>query len=137
MKKPLQTAILFLSFFIIITNSSCKKTTTNTSAPSVTTQDVMLDVTSTSAQSGGVVSSIGGAAVTANGVVYSSTSQTPTLPDLKVAAATISSSYAFVANLTGLTANTTYYIRAYATNEFGTGYGAVVKYDKFGYIRYH
>lgn len=31
---------------------------------------------------------------------------------------------AIVGTLTGLTANTTYYVRSYATNEYGTGYGA-------------
>ena len=34
----------------------------------------------------------------------------------------------FESNLTGLSGNTTYYVRAYATNEQGTGYGAAVQF---------
>ena len=128
MKKPLLPAIFFVSFIILLAAPGCKKTTTDTSLPTVTTQDVILDLTSTTAQSGGTVTSVGGAAVTADGVVYSTTDKVPTLADLKSTAGVISNSYTFTNNLTGLTANTTYYLRAYATNEFGTGYGAVVTF---------
>jgi streptogramin lyase len=51
----------------------------------------------------------------------------PTLADSKVTV-TISNSYTYIANLTGLTPGTTYYLRAYASNQFGTSYGAVVKF---------
>ncbi|MFI5160190.1 MAG: NHL repeat-containing protein [Sphingobacteriales bacterium] len=129
MKKPLLPLIFFVSFIILFTVSSCKKTgTTDTSIPVVTTQDVILDLTTTTAQSGGTITSIGGAALTADGVVYSTTTKTPTLDDIKSAAGLITTSYTFTNNLTGLTANTTYYLRAYATNEFGTAYGAVITF---------
>jgi sugar lactone lactonase YvrE len=129
MKKPLLSAILFASFFILLSGTGCKKTsTTDTSVPTLATQDVILDVTSTTAQSGGTISSIGGAAITANGVCYSTTDKTPTLADIKTTEAIISTSYTFTSNLTALTPGTTYYLRAYASNEFGTGYGSVVKF---------
>jgi len=128
MKKPLLAAIFFLTSIILITGNGCKKTKADTSLPAVTTQDVMLDVTSTSAQSGGTITAIGGSALSANGIVYSSSNQTPTLADSKVTPPLITSSYSYVANLTGLTPGTTYYVRAYASNQFGTAYGAVVKF---------
>jgi sugar lactone lactonase YvrE len=128
MKRPVLSAILFVSFFALLSVAGCKKSTTDTSAPAITTQDVMLDVTSTSAQSGGTITSVGGSAITANGVCYSSTNSTPTIADLKTTDPIISTSYTFTSNITGLTANTTYYLRAYVTNAYGTGYGSVVKF---------
>ncbi len=127
MKTPLLAVILFIS--VALLNTGCKKTTTDTnSAPSLTTNDVILDVTSTTAQSGGTVTSIGTSVITENGVCYSSSNQTPTISDTKKTTAVISSSYSFTTDLTGLTPSTTYYLRAYATNQYGTGYGSVVKF---------
>jgi len=129
MKKTLLAAIIFLSFFVLITVSGCKKTpATPNSAPSVLTQDVMLDVTSTSAQSGGTITSVGTSTISANGVVYSSTNKVPTLADEKTTDPVITTSYTYTSNITGLTPSTTYYLRAYATNQFGTSYGAVVTF---------
>ncbi len=128
MKTPLLPAIFFVSFIILLSVVGCKKSTTDTSAPSVTTQDVILDLTSTTAQSGGTVTSVGGASVSGDGIVYSTTNKVPTLADVKSAAGLISNSYTFTNNISGLTPNTTYYLRAYATNEFGTGYGAVITF---------
>ncbi|HVV53891.1 MAG TPA: hypothetical protein VHC47_01115 [Mucilaginibacter sp.] len=88
----------------------------------------MLDVTSTSAQSGGTVTSVGSSAVTANGVCYSDSNQKPTTADSKTTDPVISTSYTYISNITGLTPGTTYYLRAYVTNAYGTGYGSVVKF---------
>ena len=128
MKTPLLAVILFIA--VAVLNTGCKKnnTTTNT-PPSLTTNDVILDVTSTTAQSGGTISSIGASALTENGVCYSTTNATPTINDIKVTAPLISTSYSFAANLTGLTPSTTYHIRAYATNAYGTSYGSVVTFS--------
>jgi len=73
-----------------------------------------------SAKCGGTISSDGGATVTACGVCWS-TGQTPTVSDEKTNDETGESS--FSSDLTGLTPGTTYYVRAYATNSVGTGYG--------------
>lgn len=127
MKKNLLT-VIFFSLFVLVIGSGCKKTKTDTSVPTVVTQDVMLDVTSTTAQSGGTITTSGGGVLTENGVCYSTSNQTPTISDTKATAAIISTTNSFVTNLTGLTPNTTYYLRAYASNGFGTGYGAVVKF---------
>jgi sugar lactone lactonase YvrE len=125
----MKTPLLIAAFFsIILLGTSCTKTdkTVNT-PPSLTTADVILDVTSTSAQSGGTVSSIGTSAVTAIGVCYSTTNQTPTIADIKTSEV-IANSFTFISNLSGLTPKTIYYVRAYATNAFGTSYGSVVKF---------
>ena len=88
-------------------------------SPTVTTDDVT-NITQTTATSGGNVTSDGGAAVTVRGVCWS-TSQNPTTADnLTTDGSGIG---AFISSLTGLTANTTYYVRAYATNSAGTSYG--------------
>jgi sugar lactone lactonase YvrE len=131
MKKPLLIAVLLISFAVILFGTGCKKTKDATTPPSLTTADVILDVTSTSAQSGGTVTSVGASAVTAIGVCYSSTNHTPTISDTKTSE-TIGNSYSFVSNLTGLTPSTTYYVRAYATNQFGTSYGSVVTFTTSG-----
>ena len=87
--------------------------------PKVTTNDVT-DITINSAKCGGNVTSDGGANVTARGVCWS-TSPNPTINDNKTIDGNGTGS--FTSNITGLTANTTYYVRAYATNEKGTAYG--------------
>jgi hypothetical protein len=93
----------------------------NATAPTVTTNDIS-SVTSTSASCGGNVISDGGAAVTGRGVCWS-TSSNPTISNSKTANGT--GTGAFTSNITGLTPNTIYYVRAYATNSNGTSYGAV------------
>lgn len=129
MKKPLLHAIFYILFSTLLLETGCsKKTAVVTNPPTVTTQDVMLDVTSTSAQSGGTVTGVGSSALTANGVCYSTTNTTPTVDDSKTTDPIITYSYTYISNITGLTANTKYYVRAYVTNAYGTGYGKVVSF---------
>jgi hypothetical protein len=54
-----------------------------------------------------------------------STSQNPTTANSNTNNGTATS---FTSNLTGLTAGTTYYVRAYATNSVGTSYGSQVSF---------
>ena len=96
--------------------------TTTTAAPTLTTTAVTA-ITSTTASSGGNISSDGGAAVTARGVCWS-TSANPTTADSKTTDGT--GTGAFTSALTGLTPNTPYHVRAYATNAVGTSYGSDV-----------
>lgn len=128
MKTPLLAIIFFIS--VVFLNTGCKKTSSPAvnNPPSLTTNDVILDVTSTTAQSGGTITSIGSSALTENGVCYSSSNQKPTINDTKKASALISTSYSFTTNLTGLIPSTTYYIRAYATNAYGTSYGSMISF---------
>ncbi|MEI7726530.1 MAG: hypothetical protein WCK09_15580, partial [Bacteroidota bacterium] len=92
--------------------------------PTVTTNPVM-DITLTTALCGGNVISDGGAAVTSRGICWS-TGQTPTILDHKTIDGTGTGS--FSSSITGLDANTPYYVRAYATNSVGTGYGDTVSF---------
>jgi len=87
--------------------------------PTVTTTAVS-EVTVTTATCGGNVTADGGADVTACGVCWS-TEQNPTVSGSHTTDG--SSTGAFTSSLTGLTAGTTYYVRAYATNSAGTAYG--------------
>ena len=82
-------------------------------------------ISSTAANSGGNISLDGSATVSARGLVYS----TSTNPTLLNAGFTIGSGTgSFSGTLTGLSPNTTYYIRAYATNSVGTAYGNEVSF---------
>jgi uncharacterized protein (TIGR02145 family) len=77
-------------------------------------------VTTTSAACGGTIATDGGAAVTARGVCWS-TSTNPTIANSKTSDGTGPGLYP--SSITGLTKNTLYYVRAYATNSSGTSYG--------------
>lgn len=69
---------------------------------------------------GGNVTYDGGSAVTARGVCWSTT-QSPTLSNIHTSDG--SGVGSFTSHIFGLYANTTYYVRAYATNSVGTAYG--------------
>jgi hypothetical protein len=93
--------------------------TTIAIAPTLTTS-VVSSITKYAASAGGTITSNGGSAITVSGICWSTTS-TPTISDSKTTDGTTSGT--FTSSLTGLTAGTTYYVRAYATNAIGTGYG--------------
>jgi parallel beta-helix repeat protein len=88
--------------------------------PVVTTTEVT-SIGTTTATSGGYVSTDNGYSVTARGVCWNTTG-TPTTLNSKTSNGTGTGT--FTSSLTGLTSATTYYVRAYATNSQGTGYGA-------------
>ena len=90
----------------------------------ITTNDIS-DFSATTVTGGGNISNNGGAEVTARGVCYS-TSSNPTLADNFT---TDSSGIGtFSSQITGLTASTIYYVRAYSTNSVGTAYGNEVSF---------
>lgn len=97
-----------------------KEALTKSTTPSVTTAQLS-SVTSNSAISGGNVTSDGGQTVTARGIVWS-TSPGP-ITALTTKTVNGSGTGSFSATMTGLSPNTVYYVRSYATNALGTSYG--------------
>ena len=101
--------------------SEIKVTTfTGTAVPTVTTIPIS-DITSTTAKSGGIVTGDCGSVVTTRGVVWS-TSPNPTI-SLTTKTSNGSGIGSFTPILINLVPKTTYYVRAYATNSAGIGYG--------------
>jgi len=81
-----------------------------------------------SASAGGEVIHTGCAAVIARGVVWSTT-QNPSLESNLGMTSNGVGAGSFTSHLLGLTPNTTYYVRAYATNSVGTAYGNEVSFS--------
>jgi hypothetical protein len=94
------------------------------SIPKVTTTAVT-NITTSSAESGGSIISDGGEEITARGICWSILAN-PTIADSKTSDG--SGSGSFTSDFTDLTSNTTYFVRAYATNSKGTGYGNSVSF---------
>jgi hypothetical protein len=92
--------------------------------PTVITASVT-DITITTATGGGNITLEGGVPVTGRGVCWS-TSSNPTISDNYTTDG--SGTGVFVSSLTGLSASTLYYVRAYATGDLGTAYGNEVSF---------
>ncbi len=106
-------------------------TTANSGNPTlpIVTTDSITNINQTTATGGGNVTSDGGATVTSRGVCWS----TDTLPTISNDHSTDGDGTGnFTSNITGLTANTPYYVRAYATNIAGTAYGNQVSFTSAG-----
>ena len=115
---------VLLVISIVLALTMCKKPevveVTKQDIPEVTTQDVT-NIGVLSATCGGIVTDDGGAEVTARGMCWS-TSENPTITDCHTTDGSGTGSY--TSNITGLSARTVYYVRAYATNSYGTSYGS-------------
>jgi uncharacterized protein (TIGR02145 family) len=114
-------------FVLVAIFSSCKKDNKESpvTSPQLTTATIT-NLTYNTATSGGTISANGGGVITASGICWSKTNNTPTIADSKTTGTTASGSFTSVMN--NLEENTTYYVRAYATNSAGTGYGNVVTF---------
>lgn len=120
-KVQLSVGLLVVSAALFCSCSEDKPTASAVRVPTVTTAGVTA-ISQSTAQCGGNVTSDGGAAATARGVCWG-TNATPTVADDKTSDGAGTGSFA--SSLTGLTAGTPYYVRAYATNSAGTGYGTI------------
>jgi uncharacterized protein (TIGR02145 family) len=92
--------------------------------PTVTTTAIY-STASSSAMSGGNVISSGGVTVISKGVCWSLNANPTTADPLTIDGSGMGS---FTSSLSGLSPNTTYYLRTYATNSIGTGYGNQVTF---------
>lgn len=93
--------------------------TTNEGLPVVTTH-APTDIVVNAASAGGYIISNSGYAITARGICYS-TAENPTTDDSRIEVG--NGVGRFYTRITGLSKNTTYYVRAYASNINGTVYG--------------
>jgi hypothetical protein len=123
MKNSIKIFGFILISFGIVMMTSCAKD--DPELPTVTTI-AATSIESSSATSGGDVTSNGGADLSARGVCYSNSNASPTINDNKTTDGTSTGSY--ISQITGLIPGTKYYVRAYATNEVGTSYGAAIEF---------
>ncbi len=123
-KNSLYISIPLFILLSLISLSSCKKKAMESqqavTIPVVTTNSVSL-LTHNSLVSGGNVTSEGEASIVSKGVCWS------TQPNVFLTSTNFTSegtgSGLFSSSVSGLTPNTTYYLRAYAVNSVGTAYG--------------
>lgn len=121
MKKIIELIMLIIPTSVILIFSGCQ----HDLPPSISKLAIIetlpvSQITQTSANSGGNITSNGGASITARGVCWSKTPG-PTISNSITLDGT--GSGIFTSSITGLSLNTVYYIRAYATNKAGTAYG--------------
>ncbi|MEI6140752.1 MAG: FISUMP domain-containing protein [Mariniphaga sp.] len=107
--------------------------TTNCSGLPIVTTNEVTDIMATMATSSGTVTSDGGASILKRGVCWAKTAN-PTIAD-SVTTDSIGTGN-FISRIHRLLGNTTYYVRAYATNSSGTAYGNEVlfKTNRIDYL---
>ena len=108
--------------------SYIKVTTEFCDGPPVVETNSVTDITPTTAKSGGNVTHDGGSTVTARGIVWSS-SQNPTTQNNEGITYNGTGTGSFTSDITGLIPDNTYFVRAYATNNEGTGYGEQISFS--------
>jgi uncharacterized protein (TIGR02145 family) len=118
--------LIVIGLILILTNS-CSKQKDQGQSPVLITRTVS-SIKPTTVNCGGNITSDGGATITARGVCWS-TAQNPTIADSKTTDGTGTGTFKSV--ITGLTATTTYYVKAYATNSAGTGYGDEMSFKTY------
>lgn len=121
MKTAVSSAVIIVSAFLTASLISCRE---KPMAPVVTTSDA-LGITRNSATAGGNVTDEGGEEVTVRGVCWH-TAENPTTSGNKSSDGSGPGSY--TSDMNGLTPGTRYYVRAYAVNNSGTGYGKNVSF---------
>jgi pectin methylesterase-like acyl-CoA thioesterase len=95
------------------------------SIPTVTTTAIT-NILATTASGGGNVTSWGGDSISGRGICWSTTAN-PTIAGNKTSNGTGNGTFSSV--LVSLSPNVTYFVRAYATNSLGTGYGNEVSFS--------
>jgi len=117
----------YLIFIVILTQNllpGCEKE----KVPVLSTTSVS-NISATAAKSGGNITDESSSTVISRGVCWS-TSTTPTLADNKTTDG--SGAGSFSSNIMSLEEATIYYVRAYATNSSGTGYGMAMSFTTLG-----
>jgi hypothetical protein len=122
---------LTASLLLFFSCSKNKSTEPDVRVPTLTTV-IVTGITQSTAACGVNITSDGGATVTARGVCWS-TNPTPTIADSNTTTDGAGAG-SFTSSITGLTAGTPYYVRAYATNSVGTAYGSELSFTAIALI---
>ena len=95
--------------------------------PAISSTTGAYSITTSSATSGGIITSDGGANITARGIVWG----TSTGPTIALVTKTINGTGVgtYTSTMTGLSSGVTYFVRAYATNSIGTRYGSEISFN--------
>jgi hypothetical protein len=119
--------LIAISTKLVLSLTACTKTTVPVVLP-VITLNAVTDITRNTAISGGNITADNGGPITERGVCWSKT-PSPTISNSK----TLNGSGlgVFTSEVTGLTSGTTYYLRAYATNNAGTVYSSELVFITF------
>jgi uncharacterized protein (TIGR02145 family) len=120
--------LMIMGILLMLSNNCSKEKNQGPGEAPVLTTVSVNSVTPTTANCGGSITSDGGAKVTARGLCWSAT-QNPTTDDNKTTDG--SGTGTFTSAITDLTANTAYYVRAYATNSVATSYGNELLFKTF------
>ena len=120
----MRNALSILGTLLILSFQSCNKGEVSTLTTAETT-----NITGTGAISGGTITSEGSGVIISRGVCWSK-STNPSVAGEKTSDG--AGAGTFSSELTGLEGATKYFIRAYATNEAGTGYGMAMSFTTLG-----
>jgi uncharacterized protein (TIGR02145 family) len=123
-EMALSLVLLTVCFF-----NGCKKEEPATLPVLATTAPA--EITGTTAISGGIIISDGGAGISARGICWGIVVN-PTISDTKTTDG--DGKGQFVSNITGIDPVTLYHVRAYATNSVGTAYGADYSFSTLGQV---
>ncbi|HQZ76313.1 MAG TPA: DUF1566 domain-containing protein [Chitinophagaceae bacterium] len=125
MKQNYALAFALTSLFFAVFCTSCSKNDGGTPSPNnpelpTVSTTAATNITATTAESGGNVSSEGSSPVTARGVCWNQVAVPSTAGPHTVDG---SGTGTYTSSVTGLNPNTAYSVKAYATNSVGTAYG--------------
>ena len=126
MNKIIKIYQAIIVIIVITILTGCEKE--KEKVPVITTTAVS-NITATTATSGGNITDEGSSTVTSRGVCWS-TSTEPKISDSKTSNGAGAGS--FSSDMTDLFGGTTYYVRAYAANKAGTGYGMALSFTTSG-----
>jgi uncharacterized protein (TIGR02145 family) len=126
----LQTVrVIMIALLISVSNACDEKGEDIPDLAYVRTLPTVTNITEYTAESGGIVEKDGGAAVLSRGVCWNTTGN-PTINDAHSSDGLGTGN--FTSQLTELTPNTPYFVRAFAVNSVGASYGAIVHFETAG-----
>ncbi len=127
MNRYLTTAFFFILFISLLLSQACKKKTEDAPVAGpvpVLTTTAFSNVLLSTAKLSGNITSDGGTFVTKRGFCWSSSTQNPTIQNDTIVSGNGAGFYS--GTIKGLKGQTTYYVRAFAINSNGTGYGSIL-----------